>query len=439
MTRAFRIARLYKWVLVLGALLAVASASEKMIRSPLAHGDMEAYLHAARLIRTGEDIYASPSRPPEMGGLYYIYPPALAILFLPLTYVPVEVAIVVWSAINVILIGWIVKVFYEGVAGTSFFELPTEERWTIAFFSVLPPSRFILHHLFYGQANILILAMAVFAVSRIHKGQPASAGFSLGLSVAIKIITFPLTLWFLLRRNGQALAGIILGGLAGLFLPALVFGFGRNADYLLYWFQNIALYDIQNSKVPLYVNVSLQAQLYRFFSDAPAFTFRGEEYRMTLFQLPDGVLQVGETVLVLMMFGAILAYWYRFGRADEPVSSWGGVAFILTLIPAFSPFAQKHYFVMLLPGFVYVVYAWYRLNLIDVWFRRMVMASFALLFLTNEEFCGEWLGAVFTGAGCIAWGTLAAGAAIVRVGQTISPSDGKSGVPQKGTPESLPT
>jgi hypothetical protein len=137
------------------------------------------------------------------------------------------------------------------------------------------------------------------------------------------------------------------------------------------------------------------------------------------------------------MLGAICAYWYRFDDSPELISKWGGAAFALTLIPAFSPLAQKHYFVMLLPGFIYIAYVWYRLKVNDSWFRATAAASFVLLFFTNEEFCGEWLGAIFTGLGCIAWGTLLAAAAIVRIGQCLDGEAGRGGVPRKGTPRSI--
>jgi hypothetical protein len=409
-----KLARIYRWTIILGSLLAIISASDKMINSDLATGDMEAYLHAARLMRDGQDIYATPSRPPEMGGLYYIYPPALAVLFIPLTFIPVEAAIVLWCIINVALLGWIIGAFYHAMTGVRLDSLPAEQRWTIIFFSLLPVSRFILHHLFYGQANILILALAVAGVGKIQKTNPLAGGLALGLSVAIKVVTYPLCLWLLLKRNARAMSGVILGTAVGFFLPALVTGFGRNLDNLLFWLRSIAMYDLREAKVPLYVNVSMQAQLHRFFSDGPAFEYSGRQYYLTLFRLSDTSLRLAEQAALLAMFAAIVLYWRRFRHSDELVSNWGGIALSFCLIPVFSPFAQKHYFVLLLPAFIYIAYVWLFLHLDDRLFRWIAAGSFALLFLTNEEFCGEWLGAIFTGSGCIVWGSLLAAAAIVR-------------------------
>jgi hypothetical protein len=64
------LAKVFRFVVIVGGILAVVSASYKMIHSPLATGDMESYLHAAHSILKGEDIYATPSRPLAAGGLY---------------------------------------------------------------------------------------------------------------------------------------------------------------------------------------------------------------------------------------------------------------------------------------------------------------------------------------------------------------------------------
>src|SRR5687768_8794683 len=146
--KSVRLAKVFRFVVIAGGILTVISASEKMITSSLATGDMESYLNAAQSILSGQDIYATPSRPLEQGGLYYIYPPLLAVLFIPLALLMVPVAIVLWSVLNVLLLAWIVNAFYEAMTGSSLSELQLVERWTIIFFALLPPSRFILHHLF---------------------------------------------------------------------------------------------------------------------------------------------------------------------------------------------------------------------------------------------------------------------------------------------------
>jgi hypothetical protein len=419
------LAKVFRFVVILGGILAVISASYKMIHSPLATGDMESYLHAAHSILDGQDIYATPSRPLQEGGLYYIYPPLLAVLFIPLAVLPVSLSIVLWSVFNVLLLAWVVSAFYEAMTGASLSALKFHERWTIVFFALLPPSRFILHHLFYGQANILIMAMTVVGLKQLNAQKSGRGALSIGLSVAIKVLTYPLTLWFLLKRNVKAVLGIVGGTAVGLLLPALVVGFGANWNYLVEWFRTIALSPgANNAKVPMYVNVSLQAQLYRFFGDAAGFIYQGRPHYLTVYQLPNSTLHVIEAALPLLMLAVIVVYWYMFRKAGELVSHWGGVALIMALISVFTPFAQKHYLVFVVPAFVFLVHVWYRIELHDRWFHELVIASAVLLIFTNEAICGEYLGAVFTGVGAMAAGVVFACAAIFRAASCLTSTEG---------------
>ncbi len=63
--------------------------------------DFRIYYDASVALRTGQDMFAAwnPESP-----LTYIYPPFLAILFIPLTLLPLEVAAAVWTVISMILL-----------------------------------------------------------------------------------------------------------------------------------------------------------------------------------------------------------------------------------------------------------------------------------------------------------------------------------------------
>ena len=100
-------------IVLITCVVIIIIASAKMINSPYAKGDFEAFLHAANSIAAGDDIYANPSRPVAEGGLYYLYLPLLGIILLPLTLLPVEAAIIVWTTANTFLAYWTVTTFYR--------------------------------------------------------------------------------------------------------------------------------------------------------------------------------------------------------------------------------------------------------------------------------------------------------------------------------------
>src|SRR5262249_55751982 len=157
----------------------------------------------------------------------------------------------------------------------------------------------------------------------------------------------------------------------------------------------------------------------RFFGSGVGFTYHGHSYYVTLFRLPEIILHGAERLLIIAMLLAVALYSHFFRKSSDLVSYWGAAAFIFALTSVFTPFAQKHYLVLLLPPFIYIVHVWYDVGLRDRWFSGLAISSFVLLFFTNEEFCGELLGGVFTAAGCMAWGALLVAAAIFRAGRCL--------------------
>lgn len=171
------------------------------------------------------------------------------------------------------------------------------------------------------------------------------------------------------------------------------------------------------------INFSPHSLLHRFFRPNVAFEYHGQPFYLTLFQLPEQTLQIAGYFISLMMIGAILFYHLKYKNCVNLVSQSGGIALIFCLIPLMMPSAQKHYFVFLLPSYIYVVYVWYCLKLNDRLFRALVIASFALASLTTDGICGRLLGDVFAAIGCIAWGTLLLAAAIFRAAKCLCRSE----------------
>jgi hypothetical protein len=85
---------------------------------------------------------------------------------------------------------------------------------------------------------------------------------------------------------------------------------------------------------------------------------------------------------------------------------------VFCLGPLFSLLSHKHYWVMLLPAHVYVVYLWYVLRLRDRWFGTLVASSFAVAMLSTTLFGG--LGALVSNLGGLVWGAMLLAAAIFR-------------------------
>ena len=100
----------------------------------------------------------------------------------------------------------------------------------------------------------------VFGLWLLSKKNHFAGGAAVGVSMVMKLLTLPLGVWFVAKRNFKAVAGIISGGILGLFFPAIILGWRQNLFYLEYWLGNIILDEEQRGRHwALNINFSLQA------------------------------------------------------------------------------------------------------------------------------------------------------------------------------------
>jgi hypothetical protein len=99
---------------------------------------------------------------------------------------------------------------------------------------------------------------------------------------------------------------------------------------------------------------------------------------------------------------------------ESLITHWGGIALTFSLVPLFSTVMQKHYLVVLLPSYIYVMHLWYSVHLNDRIFRVLVATSMVVLTFISAAFCGEFLSRAFAASGCYPFGVLLLSAAIFR-------------------------
>lgn len=418
--RAIRIA------VVCSAVAVITVASVKMIRSPYAKGDFEAFLHAAKSIAAGADIYAEPSRPLTEGGVYYLYLPLLAILLLSLTSLPVEASIVVWTALNVFLVWWIVRTFSSIISGNHPGDLP----WAVMLLPVVFTGRYLLHHFYYGQANILVIACLILGLVLVDRKQGLSGGIFFGLAPVIKVVAAPFAVWLAAALRFRELMGALIGVLIGaVIVPGAIIGFGETFGYIEYWVRNIAFAsDLGTQKVPLGVNVSIQALFHRLFENVPAFIHNGSTVHLTLAELAPWTIAAMENVFEVLVLASIVVYRIAFRHRPMLIAIWGGVALTFVAMTLFAPTAQKHYFVFLLPAYCYVVYLW-RTTSADRCFKALVVLSFVLGGAKFDGLFGDLVDGIFFALSMSSISAVMLGAAIFRAAYVEAPLTEQTCVP----------
>ena len=199
--------------------------------------DFRIYYDASMALRTGQDMFAAwnPDSP-----LTYIYPPLLAILFMPLTLLPVEVAAAVWTVISMILLTgclWIgardVMARFDGAQDVA--TLPV----IILIATLLSVPR-IKAEIDQGQVDYLVLLGIIGSLALLRK-HPLLAGVVLGLVANIKYQTVIYVPLIVIRGWWSTLLGFILGSVGVALSGALVLGWDVNLAYLTESFSSLVL------------------------------------------------------------------------------------------------------------------------------------------------------------------------------------------------------
>jgi hypothetical protein len=166
---------------------AVFAVSLAFAAEPLLTGrgtDFRAYLEAAQALRSGQDPYA---------GVYpYLYPPLLAAVLVPFTFLPPEVSAWLWAAASAAAIAASASLVAKGSTRILFLAL---------LFAPFAATQWNL------QANGFVLLLLVLARDRLDRGFDAGGGALLGLSIALKPFG-------LLAAGALVLAGRWRAGLA---------------------------------------------------------------------------------------------------------------------------------------------------------------------------------------------------------------------------------
>jgi hypothetical protein len=122
----------------------------------------------------------------------YVYPPTLADLLVPFTFVSVSTALYAWDVLNIAALAG---------AGVLFVRTPGQElsRYFVPFIFYLFVSTATVDCLLYGQVPILLLFLMVCGINFYVRGNKYNAGLFFALAAAIKltplIVVIPLIAW----------------------------------------------------------------------------------------------------------------------------------------------------------------------------------------------------------------------------------------------------
>jgi len=392
--------RIVRWrrLIVASALVALAAFGLTDVRrraridplDPRAHKtDLTIFTTAGAAFLADQQPYAAAN--PR--GWKYCYPPLLAVALAPLSALNPQSQALLWYAASVVMLGlvWFEAARISARWGWELRLLPDPARgdrtlwdprrlpaWAAVFAAALP----ILNTLQRGQVGILNLWLLLWGFRLLIESQSlrhaVAGGAMLALPAAIKLTpalpaVVGVAVWGLQRwRAGDSrfsvagAAGLALGACLWLLaVPGAILGWETNLRHLHDWGRTIAAMGVEvdagsSVETPFTVrNQSLSNAVYRCGNWIDHLLLGGPDDRAidAVPFNPDHHLAmdaawVGPTVLAarLLVLGLLLAAAWRVGRrgTDGELAAVFGLACVASLIV--SPLSRGHYFVLLLPG-----------------------------------------------------------------------------------------
>jgi hypothetical protein len=205
------------------------------IESPTHRWDFQAFYLSGKMVANGdaaklydlsaqaayENRYVDVSRIVTEPNSPFLYPSAVSLIFVPLSFLPLTFAYSVWTAINVLLLLatiWALKRELNIEAGD----------WPLFAALLFAPTAACLLH---GQLSLLLLFFYAHAFIQMRRGKMLIAGILIGF-VALKFqLMMGIATIFLLRRAWAAMAGIACGAGIIAVLSAAVSGFHQFLAY----------------------------------------------------------------------------------------------------------------------------------------------------------------------------------------------------------------
>jgi hypothetical protein len=290
--------------------------------------DFEVNYTAGKRLRWGETLYRV-----EDGHYMFKYPPPSAILYAPLTYLPLDLAKALWYVLVIISSGAIVF-----LSKNLFPEKKRPDKWTL-FLSFLILSRYYFREIKLGQINafitaLLLLMTVILIISEKKHSQKLGAlsGIVWGTAVFLKpyaLIYFP---YFILRKKVIPIISGFVFICFALAAPSLYYGWDGNVEVLKEWITTLS------QSTPNLLSTQDNISIFAFFSKWSN----------------DAEWAVYPSLIII--FGlALLVFFVIKNRSPIKFPTFLESSLILMCIPLVSPLGWDYTLLMALPGLMIIL------------------------------------------------------------------------------------
>jgi hypothetical protein len=320
--------------------------------------DFQVHYYAGQRLCTGENLYQT-----EDGHFMFKYLPFSALLYVPLSYLPLGTAKVLWYALTVVCTVFLFAVSYR---------LARSSDQPAAYLAILPPlilAKFFFREMKLGQINTIVTSIMLIMVwtmrdeRKLTSRRQALTGGLWGLATALKPYGFIFFPYFLVKGNWRALLAGTGTILLSLMIPALFYGWEGNLLVHRQWASTLS-----QSTPSLFTtadNVSIMAFWVKWTGNE-SLSFR-----------------ISGLLIVTLAF-LLLAVIMR-GRTF-PNAAVLECAALLTLIPLVSPLGWDYTFLASVLAVTLLVHLFFVIP--KVW-RWLLVANFCVISLTIYDILGR--------------------------------------------------
>ncbi|MGB3893829.1 MAG: glycosyltransferase 87 family protein [Mycolicibacter sinensis] len=320
------------WSFALLAIGALGYMTFRALASTPYHIDVDVYRMAAQAWRDGLPLYGDDWFATQIDGtvLPFTYPPIAAVLFAPLTWVPLGVGTAALTVVSTLLLVLSLTIVLTGL-GVGVGDGPAWWRRSVVAAAIVAAAIWldaepIWSNFDFGQVNAVLMTLVI--ADCVPRRTYWPRGALLGVAVALKLTPAVFLLYFLLRRDGRAAVTTLVS-----FLAATLMGFALAwSDSWQYWTHTVRNTD-RIGGATLNTNQNLAGALARL----PL----GEHQRSALWLV--GCL----LVLALTVWAARRILGQNF--AEAPIMALICVALFGLVV---SPVSWSHHWVWMLPTVV---------------------------------------------------------------------------------------
>ncbi len=288
--------------------------------------DFQLFIQAAKQVVSGNSPYQGMHESPYSS---YLYPPVLAFLAIPLTWVPFPFNGIIWYGLS------LVSLFGILYLAESFRQ--TKKFPSISWSCTLPVFLLILimyvpiqNELKNGQVNLIVLFLCMISLHQYAWNNRLFSAIALALALSIKPLPILILFYFLIRRAWRMIGAAILLMAALFLLPYFTMGNALFSAYQLYFDTMFNVLPAENFPKGTH---QIQTTLYDF--SAYIFAWRTLAAREIL-----------NAVLLLAILLLDLVWVQKHETERNRILAWS--VYLLASL-WMMPVSEKHHLVLLIP------------------------------------------------------------------------------------------